>query len=175
MSPADPKLKKEYARVLKVLSAASNDLSPLENQFEAYFNFAEQLRQAARGDWALNILSPWKILKRNDARFNFALSLAYRDAQDLIQAIKHIKLAASLAPKNADIQFAKAQFLYEGWEIAAPSFRMAQRLAPQKLSCTKKASSSYQAIRSNISPAAILARRLSTAYLFIGNSRSGKL
>ncbi len=79
------------------------------------------------------------------ARDYMADAFGRREVQDMEGAWEGISQAAKLAPKDAHIAFAHAQFAFETWRPAAKLFRDAQRMDPDNLTITRNAAAALAA------------------------------
>lgn len=128
--------KAAYERILADAQKEANRSPPLSPKFD-YIKIADQLRRQQKASWGYNILRPLQRLYKDDAYFNFVLALICRDRQDMDAANQAIICAASVAPTQPDIAFARAQIAFESWRPSVAEFRYAERLAPSNLAVKK--------------------------------------
>lgn len=96
-----------------------------------FLSAADALRRAGAGRRALGMLEPLEKVGALHAGYHFTRALCFREVQDLEAAYEAVRKAKHLAPKNADIAFAAAQFAFETWRPSIALFRDAQKLAPR--------------------------------------------
>ena len=125
-------LKTTYLNLKSAVKSNTHSLTSTE-----LVQAASKFKQLGRPDWAIKVLEPTQSRFPDDVGFHFLLALSYRDCQEMERACSAIKNASGLAPNNADIAFARAQFAFEAWRPSIAFFRTAYKLAPQNFSLVK--------------------------------------
>ncbi|WP_371397277.1 putative 2OG-Fe(II) oxygenase [Fretibacter rubidus] len=114
------------------------NLKTQKDKFSIVLNVSEQLKRASRGDLSLELLLPWRPIFRNDPNFQFALALAYRDAQSHKNALKAINRVVSRPHPAINHLHTAGKLKLENWqEDAARDLRIALKKDPNNLQIIK--------------------------------------